>query len=106
MLIGLDWAEPMMQFLLHVTFHAFLMHTYSLFNILVIFELLGTFLIVFPFFPLFLCTLVVSMAPKRKSTPAWNPLHSGTSSSFDFATLSLQFCDDDALKAFTKNFSR
>ena len=31
--------------------HAFPMHTYSLFNILVIFELLGTFLIVFSFSP-------------------------------------------------------
>ena len=37
-LIGLDWAEPMMHFLLHVTcsciFHAYVL----LFNILVIFE--------------------------------------------------------------------
>ena len=38
MLIGLDWAKPMMQFLLHVTcaciFHAYVL----LFNILDIFE--------------------------------------------------------------------
>ena len=86
--------------------HAFLMHTYSLFNILVIFELFGTFLIVFLSLPLFLFTLVVSMAPKRKSTPAWNPLHSGASSSFDSAPLSLWFRDDDAYKTFSKNFSR
>ena len=52
------------------------MHTYSLFNILVIFELFGNFLIVFLSLPLFLFTLVVSMAPKHKSTPARNPLHS------------------------------
>ena len=50
--------------------HAFPMYTYSLFNILVIFELLGIFLIVFLSLPLFLFTLVVSMAPKRKSTPS------------------------------------
>ena len=42
--------------------HAFPMHTYSLFNILAIFELFGAFLII-SFFPLFLLfTLVVSMA--------------------------------------------
>ena len=86
--------------------HAFPMHMYSLFNILVIFELLGTFLIVFHSLPLFLFTLVVSMALKRKSTLARNPLHSGASSFSNFAPLSLRFCDDDAYKAFSKNFSR
>ena len=86
--------------------HAFPMHTYSLFNILVIFELLGTFLIAFLSLPLFLFTLVVSMAPKHKSTPARIPLHSGVSSSSDSAPLSLRFHDDDAHKAFSENFSR
>ena len=32
-LVGLDWAEPMMQFPLHVTCSCIPMHTYSLFNI-------------------------------------------------------------------------
>ena len=82
------------------------MHTYSLFNILVIFEFLGTFLIVFLSLPLFLFTLVVSMSPKRKSSSARNPLHSGVSSSSDSALLSLRLCDDDAHKAFSENFSR
>ena len=86
--------------------NAFPMHMYSLFNILVIFELLGTFLIVFLSLPLFLFTLVVSMAPKHKSTPARNPLHSGASSSSDSSPLSLRFRDDDARKAFSENFSR
>ena len=86
--------------------HAFPMHTYSLFNILVLFELLGTFLIVFLSLPLFLFTLVVSMAPKGKSTPTQNPLHSSASSSSDSAPLSLRFRDDDAHKAFSENFSR
>ena len=77
-----------------------------LFNILVIFELLGDFLIVsfFPFSLLF--TLVMSMAPKRKSTLARNPLHSDASSSSNSAPFSLWFCDDDAHKAFSENFSR
>ena len=86
--------------------HVFPMHTYSLFNILVIFELFGTFLIVFLSLPLFLFTLVVSMTPKRKSTPAQNTLHSGASSSSDSTPLSLRFHDDDAHKVFSKNFSR
>ena len=86
--------------------HAFPMHTYSLFNILVIFELLGIFLIVFLSLPLFLFTLVVSMAPKRKSTLTRNLLHSGASSSSNSAPLSLRFHDDDAHKAFSENFSR
>ena len=46
------------------------------------------------------------MAPKRKSTPAWNPLHSGASSSFDPTLSHIRFCDDDAFKAFSENFSR
>ena len=56
--------------------------------------------------PLFLFTLDVSMAPKRKSIPARNPLHSGASSSSDFASLSLRFHDDNAYKAFSENFFR
>ena len=86
--------------------HAFLLHMYSVFNILVIFELLGNFLIVFLSLLLFLFTLVVSMAPKRKSTPTWNPLRSRASSSSNSAPLSLRFPDDDAHKAFLENFSR
>ena len=48
----------------------------------------------------------MSMALKCKSTPARNLLHSGASSSSDIAPLSLRFCDDDAHKAFSENFSR
>ena len=86
--------------------HAFPMHTYSLFNILFLFELLRTFLIVFLSLPLFLFTIVMSIVPKRKSTLARNSLHSDAFSSSDSASLSLRFCDDDAHKAFSKNFSR
>ena len=56
--------------------------------------------------PLFLFTLVVSMTPKRKSTPAQNPLHSDASSSSDPTLSHIRFCDDDAFKAFSENFSR
>ena len=86
--------------------HAFPMHTYSPFHIFDIFELLGTFLIVLLFFSLNLFTLVVSMAPKRKSTPIRNPLHSGAASSTDPSPFNVWFHDDDAFKAFSENFSR
>ena len=50
--------------------------------------------------------LVVSIAPKRKSTPARNPLRSGASSSTDPSPSTVRFSDDDAFKAFSENFSR
>ena len=46
------------------------------------------------------------MAPKRKSTLARNPLHSGASSSSNPTLSHIRFCDDDAFKAFLENFSR
>ena len=106
-LVGLDWIEPMMQFLLHVTYLC-ISHAYVLyFSIYLLYlNCFGAFLIV-SFFPLsILFTLVVSMAPKHKSTPAQNPLHSGAFSSSDSAPLFLRFHDDDAHKAFSENFSR
>ena len=48
----------------------------------------------------------MSVAPKRKSTPARNPLHSSASSSSDPSLSTVRFCDDDAFKAFSENFSR
>ena len=48
----------------------------------------------------------MSIAPKRKSTPARNPLHSGAFSSSDPSPSTIRFRDDDAFKAFSENFSR
>ena len=106
-LVGLDWAEPMMQFLLHVTCscisHAYVLH-FSIY--LLYLNYFGAFLIV-SFFPLsILFTLVVCMALKHKYTLFWNPLRSVSSSSSDSTPLSLWFRDDDAHKAFSENFSR
>ena len=56
--------------------------------------------------PFFLFTLVMSMAPKRKSTLARNPFHSGVSSSSDPTPSNIRFRDEDACKAFSENFSR
>ena len=58
------------------------------------------------FSPSLLFTLVMSMAPKRKSTPTRNPLRSGTSSSSDPTLSHTRFPDDDAFKEFSENFSR
>ena len=48
----------------------------------------------------------VSMAPKRKSAPSWNPFHSGALSSSDPTPSSIRFQDEDAWKDFSENFSR
>ena len=87
--------------------HAFPMHTYLIFNIFDIIDIAWDFFYCSSLFlPLNLFTLVVSMAPKRKSTPARNPLRSDASSSTDPSTSNVRFHDDDALKAFSENFSR
>ena len=87
--------------------HAFPMHTYLIFNIFDIIDIAWDFSnCFFLFLPLFLFTLVVSMAPKRKSTPARNLLHSGASSSTDPSPSNVRFRDDDTFKAFSENFSR
>ena len=87
--------------------HAFSMHMFLLFNIFDIIDVAWDFSdCSFLFLSLFLFTLVISMTPKRKSTPARNPLRSGASSSFDPSPSNVRFRDDDAFKAFWENFSR
>ena len=82
--------------------HAFPMHMYLLFNIFDIINVAWDFSdCFFLFLPLFMFTLVVSMAPKRKSTPARNCLHSGASSSSDPSPSKVRFRVDDAFKAFS-----
>ena len=106
MLVGLDWAEPMIQLLLHVTCSC-ISHAYVLsFNIFDIFESIWDFSDCLSFSPSLLFTLVVSMAHRRKSTPARNPLRFGASSSSDPTLSHIRFRDDDAFKAFSENFSR
>ena len=59
------------------------------------------------FFPhSLLFMLVVSMAPKCKSTPSQNPLRSRASSSFDPTPSHIWFHDEDAKKDFSENFSQ
>ena len=101
----LGWAYDAICFACHMFMHFPCIRTF--FSIyLILLMLLGTFLIVFLSLPLFLFTLIVSMAPKRKSTPARNPLRSDASSSSDPSPSNVRFCDDDAFKSFSENFSR
>ena len=87
--------------------YAFPMHTYLIFNIFDIIDIAWDFSDCSSLFlPLNLFTLVVSMAPKRKSTPTRNPLRSGASLSSDPSSSNVLFRDDDAFKAFLENFSR
>jgi len=92
----------MMHLYLHVTGSCIFMHTYLQVSIFVILYLVGAFLIV----SLSISYVSCIMAPKCKSTLAQNALHSSASSSSDSAPLSLRFRDDNAHKAFSKNFSR
>ena len=90
--IGLGWARDVLT--LHVTcsciFHSFVCLFVCLFTYSSYCELFWDFSdCLFFSLPLLLVTLVMFMAPKRKSTPTRNPLHSGASSSSDHAILSL-----------------
>ena len=86
--ISLDLSSPV-----HLSNHSLSLQTY--------------FPSVFQFFsPSLFDMLVVSMAPKRKSTMSQNPLCFGVSSSSNPTPSHLQFCDEDARKDFLENFSR
>ena len=83
-LIGLDWAEPMMQFFLHVICSC-ISHAYVLlFNILDIFETAWDF----------------------SDYHSFSPFRSGASSSSDPSPSTVWLHDDDSFKAFLEKFSR
>ena len=85
---GLGCAHNAICFACHMFMHFPCIHT--LFSIYLLYlNCLELFWLSFLSLPLFLFTFVVSMTSKCKSTPARNPLHSGASSSSDFAPLSL-----------------
>ena len=106
-LVGLDWVDPMMLLMLHITcsciFHAYVPSFFLYSHI----ELFGSFL--FDPFSLSFSFVSCSMAPKQKSTPSRNPLHSRASSSSspsDSTPSHIRFRDDKARKDFLENFSR
>ena len=84
----------------------FLMHMYSIFNILAIFEMCWDFSDCLSLSLSFLFTLVVSLATKCKSASSWNPLRSRALSLSDPTPSSIQFYDEDARKDFSETFSQ
>ena len=96
----------MMPFILHVTClcisHAYILsfqYTCYIWNVLGLFWLSLS-------LPLFSFTLVLSMAPKWKSSLSGNPFHSGASTSSNPTPSHIRFRDEDACKAFSENFSQ
>ena len=91
-LLGLDWVEPIMQFLLacHMLMHISCICTFS-------FPSLYSLMIVWSVFSLSLSDRLC-MTPKHKSTPTRNPFRFGSSSSSDpiVPLLHVQFSDEKA----------
>ena len=81
------------------------MHTYSIFNILAIFEMYWDFSDCLSLFLFFMFMLVMSMAPKCKSTLSQNPFRFVASSSIDSTPSHIWFRDEDVRKDFSENFS-
>ena len=88
----------MMHFSLHVTCSC-IVHAYVPFHFLFLGTLCdGVFLFVS-------LSLSPRIAPKHKTTPSWNPFHSGASSS-DPTPFHVRFRDEKALQNFSENFSK
>ena len=107
-LVGLNWAEPMMYFNLHVTcsciFHAYV----PFISFLLILTVFGTFLRLSLSLSLSLSVSLLMAPKKSKSTPSRNPLRFGASfSSYVDPTRSyVRFRDDKARQDFSEKFSR
>ena len=102
---GLGWAHNAISVAYHMFMYSPCIRT--LFSIYLLYlNCFWTFLIVSLSLPLFLFTLVVSMAPKPKFALSRNPLRFGPSSSSDPTPSHIWFRDEDARKDFLENFSR
>ena len=106
---GLGWVHYVFNVASHISciFHAYV-PLFSIFLILIVF---GAFLLLSLSLSLSPSFYLVSlhMAPKRKSTPSWNPFHSGASSfslPVDFTPFHVRFRDEKACTDFLENFSR
>ena len=102
-LVGLDWAEPMMFLLLHTKCSCIFMHTYLQFFIFFYFNVGCVFLLFYLSLSLSL-EIVCVMAPKCKSTPFQNPFRSRASSSSDPTPSHVWFRDDKVRKDISENF--
>ena len=102
--IGLGWAHDVFTITYHmlVHFHAYVL--YILYILIYWLCLVLFYLFLSPFLSLVYVSCI--MAPKRKSTPSWNPLRSGASTSSNTTPSHVQFRDDKTLQDFSENFSR
>ena len=95
-LVGSDWAEPMMLYLLHVTcsciFHAYV----PFFSFFLVLFVISAFLLLSLSFSFSLSSDSLHMVLKRKSTMYRNPFHSKASFSFDPTPSHVRFHDDKA----------
>ena len=95
-LVGLDWAEPMMLYLLHVTcsciFHAYV----PFFSFFLVLFVISAFLLLSLSLSFSLSSDSLHMVLKRKSTMYRNPFHSKASSSSDPTPSHVRFHDDKA----------
>ena len=78
--------------------HAFFIHTYLCWCFSACFSLSLS--------PSLFLWVSCSIAPKRKSTPSQNPLHSKSSTSSDPTPSHVRFRDDKTRQDFLENFSR
>ena len=102
--IGLSWAHDAISFACHMFMHP---HAYVLLcQYTCYISTVWSFSDCLSLPSLFLFMLLMSMAPKRKSTPSQNPLRSRASSSSDPTPSHIWFRDEDAQKDFSENFSR
>ena len=102
---GLGWAHNAFYFACHMFMHFHACVPYIQY-ISIYLNCLELFWLSLSSPPLFSFTLVMSIEPKRKSTPSQNPLCSGASSSSDPTPSHIWFRDEDARKDFSENFSR
>ena len=97
---GLGWAHDAFYVAYHMLKH---FHVYiPSFIFILILILLVLFCV---FLSLHISFISCSMAPKWKSTPSQNPLHSGASSSSGTTPSHVRFRDDKARKDFSEKFS-
>ena len=97
--IGLGWAHDVFTITCHIFIHFSCIRTFN--SLCFVIDLCW-------YFSLSL-QLACSMAPKRKSTPSWNPLRfeaTSSSPSADSTPSYVWFCDEKAHTNFSKNFSR
>ena len=105
-LVGLDWVEPMMFLLLHITCLCIFMYTYLTFSIFLYIDCDWCFSACLSLSFSLILLVSCSMAPKWKSTPSRNPLRFKAFSFSDPTPSHVRFHDDNARQDFSENFSR